>query len=408
MMTIIKIAWRNVWRNRLRSLVVFSSVVLGIWAGLFVVSLSMGMMDQQKRGIIETQTSHLKIHTRLFLEEEKINHFIEPEIVSDISEMLSADQRIASISTRAIIEGTFSTAHGFMNGRIVAVHPEQEKKVTTIHERMYAGTYFSEIESRPVIVGRSLADELKLDPGKTVNISFQDGTGNFPQLGFKTEGIYATSNASYDKMHLFIRSEDLTLAGIDANVVHEISIVCNDIKDASNLCNEINGKYPDLQARAWNELSPELAYTDEMMAVSIFIILLIIILALTFGIINTMLMAVLERKRELGMLLCVGMNKKKVFAMIMFETLFLSVAASPVGLILAWATITYFGAYGINLGTVEEAMYKFGVDSMVYTKLEFFVYVMITVMIIFAALFSSILPARKALKYNPAEAVRAI
>ena len=121
-----------------------------------------------------------------------------------------------------------------------------------------------------------------------------------------------------------------------------------------------------------------------------------------------MLMAVLERKRELGMLLCVGMNKTKVFVMIMFETIFLSLAAAPIGLLISWAFISYFGTHGINLMEVEDAMYQFGYDAMVYTKLEPWVYLLITAMIIVASLVSAIYPARKALKYNPAEAVRAL
>lgn len=408
MKTIIKIAWRNVWRNRLRSGVVFASVVMGIWAGLFVVSLSIGMMDQQKRSTIETQVSHLKIHSQEYIKDEKLLNRIPESDLKNIEEFLEKDDRVRAYTERTIIDGTATTAHGFKNVKIVGIDPEQEKTVTTIYEKLDTGTYLSEIKNNPTVVGRSLSDDLKLDAGKSINLSFITADTSSVSLGFKTEGVFSSGNGNYDKSNVFVKRNDLNqLLGTD-NYIHEVAIMCEDIQQADALCDELNSTFASISARPWNKVAPELGYTDEMMGTSILIILIIIIFALTFGIVNTMLMAVLERKRELGMLLCVGMNKLKVFVMIMFETIFLSVAAAPFGLLISWATISYFGKSGINLMEVEDAMYQFGYDPMVYTKLDGYVYFLITFMIIVAAIISSIVPARKALKYNPAEAVRAI
>ncbi len=408
MKTIIKIAWRNVWRNKLRSGVVFASVVMGVWAGLFVVSLSIGMMDQSKRSTLETQISHLKIHSKEYIKDEKLTNRIDETALAQIEDFLDADKRVKTFTKRTIIDGTVTTAHGFKNVKIVGINPELEKTVTTIYERLDTGTYFTEVKNNPILIGRSLGDDLKLDVGKSINLSFITKDTSSVSIGFKAEGVFSSGNGGFDKMNVFVKMEDLNELLMTDNYIHEMAIILNDIVDADAVAQAINEKFETVEARPWNVVSPELGYTDEMMGTSIMIILLIIIFALTFGIVNTMLMAVLERKRELGMLLCVGMNKRKVFIMIMFETIFLSLAAAPVGLLISWATITYFGVHGINLMDVEDAMYQFGYDPMVYTKLEGSIYIMITVMIMTAATISSIYPARKALKYNPAEAVRAI
>lgn len=408
MKTIIKIAWRNVWRNRLRSGVVFASIVMGIWAGLFVVAISMGMMEQQKRSTIESQVSHIKIHSKDFIKDEKLINRISDENLAELENFLADNQHVKSYTERTVIDGTVTTAHGFKNVKIIGINTATEKEVTTIYELLDTGTYLSEFKNNPILIGRSLCDDLKLDVGKSINLSFITKDTSSVSIGFKTEGIFSSGNGSFDKANVFVKKEDLNDLLMTDNFIHEIAIICNDIEDSRAIADEINSKFNDLKARPWNVVSPELGYTDEMMGTAILIILVIIIFALTFGIVNTMLMAVLERKRELGMLLCVGMNKIKVFLMIMFETIFLSLAAAPIGLLIAWGSISYFGKNGINLMEVEDAMYEFGYDPMVYTKLDPYIYFAITVMIIVAAIFSSIYPARKALKYNPAEAVRAI
>ena len=169
-----------------------------------------------------------------------------------------------------------------------------------------------------------------------------------------------------------------------------------------------NAKRKGATAQDWAEIAPEISYMDEASGFAQNIILIIIVFALAFGIVNTMLMAVLERKRELGMLLCVGMNRSSVFLMIMIETIFLSIIAAPIGLLLSWASITSLGSVGINFEVVGEAWYKAGIDSMVYTAVNPWAYLSITLMIIIASIIAAIVPARKALKYNPAEAVRAV
>ena len=119
-------------------------------------------------------------------------------------------------------------------------------------------------------------------------------------------------------------------------------------------------------------------------------------------------MAVLERKRELGMLMSVGMNKSKVFVMIVVETVFISLVGGPLGVLLGFLTVTHFGSAGIDLSAFAKGLEEFGMSSTIYPYLDSAFYINVTVMVIIAAILSSIYPAIKALKLKPAEAVRAI
>ena len=126
----------------------------------------------------------------------------------------------------------------------------------------------------------------------------------------------------------------------------------------------------------------------------------------SFGIINTMLMAIMERVREIGVLMAIGMNKGKVFLMILLETVFLSLTGGIMGLALSYFVVTITGNNGIDLSIVGEGLNAMGYSAFVYPELDSIYYFMIVGLVVVTALFASILPARKALKFNPAEAVR--
>ena len=113
-------------------------------------------------------------------------------------------------------------------------------------------------------------------------------------------------------------------------------------------------------------------------------------------------------QKELGMLMSVGLNKKKVFLMVVFETIFISLVAAPIGIFLSYILISYFGNHGIDLSSVGEGLEELGIQTRVYTKLSFGNYIGISILTLVVTFLSSLIPARRALKLNPAEAVRAL
>ena len=371
-----------------------------------MLSFSIGLNDQRTKSAIENQISHIQIHSKKYLEDNKSSYTIEN--IEELSSTLENIESINYFSKRLILDATISTAHGFKNVRLIGIDPEQESLVTKISENIDSGTYFNEFKNNPLVIGGALAEDLKISVKKSANIGFQDGLGNFVQYGFRVEGIFNTPDSRFDKSTLFVKRKNLEELAFMEGAVHEIAIICDDIEKSQEITDIINAKFPDIQADTWKETSPELGYADEMMGTMIAIFLGIIIFALTFGILNTMLMAVLERKKEIGVLMSVGMNKSKIFMMIMLETLFLASVASPFGLLLSYFLIQYYGIYGIDLSVVGEGMSGFGAESIIYTTIEGQVYWLMALMIVIAALLSSIVPARKALKYDPAEAVKAI
>ncbi|MFM2190053.1 MAG: Macrolide export ATP-binding/permease protein MacB, partial [Bacteroidota bacterium] len=158
----------------------------------------------------------------------------------------------------------------------------------------------------------------------------------------------------------------------------------------------------------WMGLSPELDLVVNSFDMYMYIFMGIILLALMFGIVNTMLMVVLERQRELGMLMAIGMNRLRVFTMVMLETIWLAIVGGPLGLLLGHATITYFGTHGVNLSQYSEALSMYGFSNIIYFQLDQKFYWPVLLMTVGVAVISAVYPAFKAVRLEPTQAIRKI
>jgi ABC-type lipoprotein release transport system permease subunit len=220
-------------------------------------------------------------------------------------------------------------------------------------------------------------------------------------------GLYDVKNTNFEQITVFVKNSDIKrLTGIDGNSFHQIVLRINDIKQTLKITGDLREKLPDLEITNWKEIQPDLAMMTDFVQQIYAVFMLIILAALAFGIVNTMLMVVLERTRELGMLTAIGMNKKKVFSMIMLESVFLSLIGGIAGMFVGWGTILLTAKNGINFTQYAEGMEAFGYSAHVYPEIGAGFFIMVTILVFLTGVASSIYPALKALKLNPVEAIR--
>ena len=400
------IAWRNIWRNKLRSIIMIVAIALGLLAGVFSISFMQGLVDARIESATKTELGHLQIHAPHFLENNNIVYTIQHsgELVSQIESLDS----VKAVSRRLIAESFIMAAHGTGGGKLIGVEPEREKRVTDIWEHIIDGTYL-EHESRipPVVIGEKLAKKLRLKVGSRVNVQMVDRRGNLSLKGYRISGIYRTTNTSYDESTLFVKYEDLQAQlGMETNTAHEIVLLLENGDEAPAVKPQAAKLAENNVVETWKELSPEMSLLTDSMDQYMYIFILIILLALCFGIINTMLMAVLERVKEIGMLMAVGMNKRKVFLMIILETVLLTVTGGIFGILTGAGITKIFETNPINLSMFAEGLESFGYASEVYTSMQNESLITIAILVVITGIISAIYPARKALKLNPAEATR--
>jgi ABC-type lipoprotein release transport system permease subunit len=240
-----------------------------------------------------------------------------------------------------------------------------------------------------------------------IQITISDKTGTPVQGTFRVCGIYKTTNGGFDQASVFVNSTELAALYGGKNVLtHEIAILLNDINAAGSVKVILAGLSSGNSVSTWKDLAPDAAMMNDYMIMYYFLFIGIVMLALAFGIINTMMMTILERTKELGMLMAIGMNRKKVFSMIMLETLFLTFVGAVVGMLLGWLIVGILGKTGIHFSTWGEGFEAIGFAAIVYPVITPGFFGIITIMVIVTAIISSIWPARKALKLIPVEALR--
>lgn len=404
---IIPVAWRNVWRNKLRSLVVIIAITLGIFAGVFSTAFMKGMVDQRIESAIETEVSHIQIHHPKYRQEDKLVQYI-PQ-ASEKADSLSELDFVQAASNRLTINCMITAAGTGSGVLLTGIDPGQEKKVTNIHEQMVEGAYFEDVPARvqPIVIGKDLAEKLNARIKSRIVVQFADTAGNPVSLGFRLTGIYETDNSMFDNMHVFARYDDVIAGmGLPQGAGHEIAILLDEDASLQTADEKISSIYSEQEVSTWQDLSPELSYLNEMMSQYMYIVIIVILLALLFGIINTMLMAVLERVKELGMLMAIGMNRKRVFLMIMMESVFLAVSGGIVGILLGYGITVLFGQVGIDLSLYAQGLKALGWSTMIYPSIGLDTLAGVTGLVILTGIISAIYPAIKALRLNPAESIR--
>ncbi len=408
-MMLLKIAWRNIWRSKTRSAVVIFAIASGLVGGLFASAWMNGMAQQRVADTFSLETAHIQLHHPHFADNFDVKRTINAtdDKLEDISKMAG----VKAVASRLKVSAMAATANKNMGVTIVGINLETEKQVFGLYKKVdtTSGDFFVSKKKNAIVISKALAKELKVKIKSKIILTFQDYNGEITGAAFKVIGMFKTNNSPWDKMHVFVKDADLRkVVEIPKGQSHEIDILINDYEQAAVISAEIQKKYPELLSEDWAEIQPYLSFISEYMDIYMGIFIAIILAALGFGIVNTMLMVILERTKELGMLMGIGMNKKRIFLMIMFETILLALIGAFVGEIISMILINYYGKTGIEISSMAEGMESVGYSAISYPLLEPFRYLQITMMVILTGIIASIYPAVKALKLHPAEAIRTL
>jgi putative ABC transport system permease protein len=398
-------AWRNIWRNKMRSIVIMLSIAIGLFAGVAVMALYNGMQASKVRTVIDAEVGHLQVHDTNFKKEYEPGYVLRDgsKAIDEIRKL----PQVAVVAPRSIAPGMLSTTTGSAGVQVNGVIPSLEYDASQLKAKICEGKEFDSSRRNEVVVGKKLAKKMKLKPGTKLVLTLTDTSGTIVAGAFRVAAIYESNNAPLDEKNVYVVMRDLNaLLSIGENF-HEAVILLKKDQDISLVKPVLLEKFPWWKIESWNEISPE---TDMMVRTTdlySYIIMVIVMIALAFGIINTMLMAILERTREVGMMMALGTSKGRIFLLVLTETAFLTLAGVPLGLLIGWLVTAYFNNNGLDMsGMGEDMMRNYGYSNIVYPHFPFDKLAGILVIVISTAFISSLLPAIKALRLRPVEALR--
>ena len=401
---IISLAWKNIWRNKKRSLIIIVATTLGLWGSLLSGAIWMGWGESMVDTAIDRDLSHIQIHKPGYMQNKEIINYIPDgfQIIKEIQNLPG----VKAVSGRTLIEGMAASPTSTFGVKIIGVVPEQAKTVTGIYKRIIEGEYFADGKRNPVIIGNKLSVRLGLKLYSKIILSFQNLDGSLNYAAGKIVGIYKTESTMFDQSNVFMRQTDLFRLLDTEPVIHEIAIRAESARILPQVDEIVKANYPQLSVQTWKELAPEVAYASSAMEAFTYIFIGIILFALLFGITNTMLMSVIERFRELGVLIAVGMKKGRVFTMILLETIMLSITGGIAGIIVGGLSIAYLSHVGIDLTSLASGLEMFGTSTSLRPFLPVDMYIALPIMIVVTASLSAVLPAWKVIHIQPSEAIR--
>lgn len=397
------LAWRNVWRNKLRSGIMIAAMIFGLLGAILMVGFVQAMTKNMIDNAIRFQTAHLQVHNSDFLLNEELSAWL-PE-ADELASSIRQQEGVEAVTVRQVVDGMLASAASTRGVRINGIDSREELRVTDIAESVVEGTVLPEKGRNPVLVSQRNADKLNLRIGSKVVLTFTGIDGHVAGAAFRVAGLFKTPASGFDDTNVFVRRTDLAhFTGLDQ--AHEIAIRIADEQQLGPVQTTISalvGKRGVV--RNWGEVQPILAAMTGSMDISNAIVAGVFIAALGFGIINIMMMSVFERTREFGVLMAIGMTRARVLLLIVMESMLLGGVGSLLGLTAGKLMLAITDRTGLPFGAVAEGLGAYGVDTVLYPSVTAEFYLQIFGMVLLTSLLAGLYPARQILKKRPSEAL---
>ena len=400
---ILRLAWRNLWRNLRRTLIMLAAVVIGVWAMIFMIALMRGMVDDMLFDGIRSLPGHVQIHNPSFRDDPTVASLL-PGPDEDLTAALDQPDVVAW-SSRVRVPAVVMSERNSRGVTLVGIDPAAEAPISFVADDMAEGRFLEGVEDPGLILGRRLLDRLETGVGKRVVIMTQDPDNEIADRGFRIIGVYEAQVASTEEAYAFVGRGTLqAMLGI-GDQVSEVAVLGADYRDVEALYRRIDAAAGDrAEVLPWYELDRYLSSMLGMMDGFVLVWIVVIFLALSFGLVNTLVMAVFERVREIGLMMALGMKPGVILGQIIAESLMLLGIGLLIGDILAWATIQPLRG-GIDLSVVSEGMEMMGVGNVLTPSLQASDMVLATVVVLILGFFASLSPAVRASRYHPVEAI---
>lgn len=401
---LLKIAWRNIWRQRRRSVIVIISVAIGIVATLLTETLSRGMMLQMLENQIGSHVAHIQVHRKGFEANQMVQNYLPDR--AKVERILKETIKIEDYSERTISFGLISSARSSSGITIVGIDPRREERVTTIEKSLVAGQYLS-ARRNEVIVGKKLAEKLGVGVGDKIVAMATALDGHIGSDVFRIVGLYETFSSEFDKVYIYVPlKESQEMLALDGDV-SEVAIILRDRNRLDQVQQALErGLGGSYEVLTYPEILPFLVLQLDLFQESMLVFYAIIGIALIFGIINTMLMSVFERMTEFGVLKAIGMRNGRLVVMILLEALFLGVIGSVGGFVVGYFIYLPLSHSGVNLSMFSASLNSFGVGAIIYPVLTVDGVLNALLIIPLIAVLGAIYPALKAARFEPVAAMR--
>ena len=403
MVNIIKMAYRDLGRNRRRSF--FSALALGL--GLALLLLMAGVIQWEIRNstdkTVRLQSGHLQVRAQSYNEDKTSlawSDLIEnPEaLAAKIASQLQPQVQVAT--PRLYASGIVVSGDASLGVRIIGIDPASPANAP-FRDGLVGGQFITADDTSGILIGKTLADKMGLAAGGTTTLLVNTSNGTVEQQVFTIRGIYSTDTPSYDESTVFLPMSKAQAFSQAGNHASAIFILLKDRSQTDAVAAALQSS--QYQVLTFDQMNPLIVMIDTY-ANSFMIVLYLIVLAVTATVIvNTLVMSVFERTREIGILAAIGMKSSEIMAMFFIESVFLAVGGIILGLAVGVPLVGWVGSTGIPIGDIGTTGLLFG--NRIYTILTLSDSITLSLLALFVSLLAALYPASLAARLEPVEAL---
>ena len=404
---LLRLASRNLWRNRRRTLLTLSAMVVS----LALLTLSLGVFSGMLVDILASTTEQYHGHLVITADDYLDDRDMYKNFSSDqqLLKKLKTEEMVTGFSQRLRGFGLASHDESSYPVELLGIHPEMEKNVTNLHQQLAEGTYLAGNNGNGAVIGSSLAKKLKVSPGDELVFVTQAADGSIGNDLLIVRGIFRTGHSGHDNSLVLVPQQWLQKVMTLDGKIHEIAVAVDDPLRAADYKPALASHLPaGIGITDWGELLPEMREAIASFDVSRLIFVIILYFATGLGILNTIFMSVMERTREFGILMALGLRPGQIKRLVLLESFLLGLLGTLLGLVCGLILSYYMSRFGIDLSTwITPITYAGGtMQPRLKAIFEYRNFIEPAYLLVVVSVLAGFFPARRAAKLQPVQAIR--
>jgi putative ABC transport system permease protein len=404
----LRLAWRNLWRNTRRSVLTFSAVAFATTILIFMMALQQGGYAAMIESATSVFTGHLQVQRRGYHDNPQLEKSLER--VSELEARISHLPGVEAVAVRAETYALVSSPSRTHGAAIVGVEPEREPALSTIPKSVRQGRFLESHRANEAVLGRTLAQNLSLSLGDELTLLGQGSDGTLAVATLDVVGIFESGSPDLDGTTVEIPLKTFQDTFTMEDRAHAIVVRAKDLSDVDSVSRDVTAALRDRSGVAvleWDELLEGLEQGITLDAAVGWFLYAVLVLVVTFSILNTFLMAVLERTREFGVLLALGTRAGFLGRVVMVESLLLLLLGLVAGLALGVGVSALAAHYGVAFSSSEELLARWNLPSRIYPRLNLFSLTIGPAAILLVTSLAALFPILRVKRLRPVDAMRA-
>lgn len=405
----ISIAWRNVWRNRRRTLISVAAIAFSMALTLYTIAMMDGSHDAMLSQAIRFFMGYVQIHQKGYHEDPAIEKSFP--LTAAMVKRLDSTPGISAYAPRLETQALAASTTNSVGALLVGIDPLKESKVMILSKRISDGAYLDERDSRLCIIGKKMAENLDVKTGSDIVFLSQGIDGSMAAQRFRIKGIFSTGIDEMDQGFAFIPLGDAQQMLYAFNMVDSIALMTPNPHKVSSLVESLKNSFNggNFEILQWKELMPELVQMVTLDSIIGYILLALILIVVIFGVLSAIVMSILERHHEFGIMLALGTKPGQIVLLVLLEAVLLTATGVAIGLVVGLGFSIWGVYHPINLpGSWEKISSYWGMENKIFFALYPARMIIATLSVIVLTLALSWYPAWKASKLKPDQALRNI